>query len=141
MKELFCSLCPITLRPSVGGSPEKILWINPYRKPKFTPQTVSFTLRCKELKQEFISTSIEKCLLGEESSGAKESLQPHSLALPTICLQGPSVTASSDGVVQLILRDSHINSNVQAKQGRQTSRWASGRQVVYLWEAVSNNTI
>lgn len=51
MKELSCSLYPITLWLSVGGSPEKILWINPYRKPKFTPQTVSFTLRCKELKQ------------------------------------------------------------------------------------------
>lgn len=54
--------------------------------------------------------SIKKYSLGKESSGAKGSLQPHSLTLPMICLRGPSVTASSDGFVQLgplILRDSY----------------------------------
>lgn len=114
----------LTLWLSVGY-PGKILWINPSTKPKFTPRTVSFTLRCKELKQWFISMRIEKCLPGKESSGAKGSLQPHSLALPMICLQGPSVRASSDGFVQLgplILRDSHTNSNAQAKQGSQPSQ-------------------
>lgn len=68
---------------------------------------------------------IEKCLLGKESSGAKKSLQPHGLTLPTICLWGPSVTASSDGFVQLgpfISRGSHISSNIKAKQRSQTSQ-------------------
>lgn len=37
IKELSCSLYPITPWLSVG-CPEKILWINPERKPKFTPQ-------------------------------------------------------------------------------------------------------
>lgn len=129
MKEPPCSLYPTTLWPSVGY-PRKILWINPYRKPKFTPQTVSVTLGCKELKQWFTSTRIEKCLLGKASSGGKEWLQPHSLTLPTVCLQGPSVTASSDGFVQLgplILRDSHTSSNVQAKQGSQTAHMGPKR--------------
>lgn len=43
MGELPCSLYPTTSRLS-AGYPEKILWINPQRKPKFAPQTVSFTL-------------------------------------------------------------------------------------------------
>lgn len=140
---LQLSLCPITLHLSVDYL-GKFQQINPYRKPNFIPQTLSFTLRCKELKQWFISTIIEKCLLGKESSGAKEPLQPHSLALPIICLQGPSVTASSDGFVQLgllILRDSHINSNVQATQGRQISQTGITKAGCVLWEAMSNHAI
>lgn len=90
MKELSCSLYPTKPWLSVGGYPEKILWINPYRRPKSKPQAIQFTRRCKELKQWFISTSIEKYLLGKASSGAKGSLQPqpgfaHDVCAGTIC--------------------------------------------------------
>lgn len=90
MKELSCSLYPTTLWFSIGGYPEKIWWTNPYRKPKSTPEALSFTLRCKGLKQWFISTSTEKYLLRKESSGAKGSLQlqlafAHDVSAGTIC--------------------------------------------------------
>lgn len=89
-KELPCSLYPTTLWFSVGGYPEKIWWTNPYRKPKSKPRAISFTLRCKGLKQWFISTSTEKYLLRKESSGAKGSLQlqlafAHDVSAGTIC--------------------------------------------------------
>lgn len=140
MKELSCSLYPITLWLSVGF-PGKILWTNPYRKPKFTPQSVSFTLRCKELKQWFTSTSIEKCLLGKESSGAKESLQLHSLALPTICLQGQHLLMDLYSRVPSSWGTLPPTAMSKQNKGTRLLRWTSGRQVVYLWEAISDNII
>lgn len=121
-----------------------ILWINSSRKPKFTPQTVSFTLRCKELEQWFISMRIEKCFLGKESSGAKGWMQPHSLALPTIFF--------GDHLWQHLRMDLYswgpsswgtLTPPAMLKQnkGARLPRWTSGRQAVHLWEAISNKTI
>lgn len=116
----------------------------PFHKTKVHTTKCLIQLRCKELERWFISTRIEKCLLGKESSGGRDHCSPTAWLCPRFLFR--------DHLRQHLLMDLYswvpsswgtLTPTAMLKQnmGARLPRWAPGRQAVHLWEAISTTTI